>query len=221
MTSVVLHPRHELAPHAIRSFAMALAISLNLVALLIALRPLPVTLPAALPNPTILRATFLQPTKPIPLPPMPDAHVVKHVTRAQPVRVPITHPVVAAVDNSSTQVVATETSSNARPVEAATGSGVASGNSDATIAYETATPPDYPITAVREGVQGTVLLRVLVDATGRPVQVVILKSSGSRDLDNAAREHVLAAWRFHPAQRDGRAIQAWAQVPVKFSLSNR
>lgn len=221
MTSVVLHPRHELAPHAIRSFAMALAISLNLVALLIALRPLPVTLPAALPNPTILRATFLQPTKPIPLPPMPDAHVVKHVTRAQPVRVPITHPVVAAVDNSSTQVVATETSSNARPVEAATGSGVASGNSDATIAYETATPPDYPIIAVREGVQGTVLLRVLVDATGKPVQVVILKSSGSRDLDNAAREHVLAAWRFHPAQRDGRAIQAWAQVPVKFSLSNR
>lgn len=221
MTSVVLHPRHELAPHAIRSFAMALAISLNLVALLIALRPLPVTLPAALPNPVILRATFWQPIKPIPLPPMPDAHVVKHIIRAQPVRVPITHPVVAAVDNTSTQVVTAEKSNVARPVAIPNETGIASGNNDATIAYETATPPAYPITAVREGVQGTVLLRVLVDATGRPIQVLVLKSSGSRELDNAAREHVLAAWRFHPAQRDGHAIQAWAQVPVTFKLSNR
>jgi protein TonB len=222
MTSVVLHPRHEMAPHAIRSFAMALAISLNLVALLIALRPLPVTLPAALPAPTTLTATLWHPTSPIPLPPMPDAQVVKHVTHAQSIRVPTTHPIVAPVIDTPTQVVTTETSNNVKPVEATTGSGaVGSGNNDATIAYETATPPEYPVAALRDGVQGTVLLRVLVDETGKPVQVLVLKSSGSRLLDNAAREHVLAAWRFHPAQRDGHAIQAWAQVPVKFSVSNR
>ncbi|MGN6313155.1 MAG: energy transducer TonB [Rhodanobacteraceae bacterium] len=218
MTSVVLHPRHELAPRAIRSFAMALAISLNLVALLIALRPLPVTLPAALPTPTTLTARLWHPSKPIPLPPMPDAHVVKHITHAQPIRLPPPHPVIAPVIDQPPQVVTAETSSNVKPVDVTSGSG---GNNDATIAYETATPPEYPIAALREGVQGTVLLRVLVDATGKPVQVVVLKSSGSRELDNAARDHVLAAWRFHPAQRDGHAIQAWAQVPVKFSLSNR
>lgn len=221
MTSAMLHPRHEMAPHAIRSFAMALAISFNLVALLIALRPLPVTLPAALPAPTTLTATFWHPAKPIPTPPMPDVHVVRHVTRAQPVRVPTPHPVLAPVAEHPTQVVTTETSNNVTQIEAPTGSNVVSGNNDATIAYETATPPDYPVIALREGVQGTVLLRVLVDETGKPVQVLILKSSGSRDLDNAARDHVLAAWRFHPAQRDGRAVQAWAQVPVKFSLSNQ
>jgi len=221
MTSVVLHPRHELAPHAIRSFAMALAISLNLVALLIALRPLPVTLPAALPTPTILRATFWHPVKPIPFPPMPDAHVVKHVTRAQPVRVPTAHPTAAPVDTTPTQVVTTETSNIARPIEIPAEPGTTSGNNDATIAYATATPPDYPISALREGVQGTVLLRVLVDEHGKPIEVLIVKSSGSRALDDAARDHVLAAWRFNPAQRDGHAIQAWAQVPVKFSLSNR
>ncbi|HET6906063.1 MAG TPA: TonB family protein [Rhodanobacteraceae bacterium] len=221
MTSVVLHPRHELAPHAIRSFAMALAISLNLVALLIALRPLPVTLPAALPTPTTLTARLWHPSKPIPLPPMPDAQVVKRITHAQPIRVPPPHPVIAPVIDQPTQVVTTETSNNVKPVEVTSGSAVAGGNNDATIAYETATPPRYPIAALREGVQGTVLLRVLVDATGKPVQVMVLKSSGSRELDNAAREHVLAAWRFHPAQRDGHAIQAWAQVPVKFSLSDR
>lgn len=220
MTSVVLHPRHELAPHALRSVAMAVAISLNLVALLIALRPLPVTLPAALPTPTILHTTFWHPAKPIPLPPMPDAHVVKHVTHTQSIRVPTTHPVIAPVIDHPTQVATTETSNFTRPIGTTTGSDFVSGNNDATIAYETATPPQYPIAALREGMQGTVLLRVLVDATGKPVQVLVLKSSGSRELDNAAREHVLAAWRFHPAQRDGHAVQAWAQVPVEFSLGN-
>jgi len=221
MTSVVLHPRHEFAPHAIRSFALALAISLNLLALLIALRPLPVTLPAALPNPTTLSATLWHPTRPIPLPPMPVLKPIRHVTRTQPVSVPTTHPVVAPVDTKPTQVVTTEHTNVVKPIEVPPGSDTASGNNDATIAYATATPPAYPIAALREGVEGTVLLRVLVDETGKPIQVLILKSSGSRELDNAAREHVLAAWRFHPAQREGHATQAWAQVPVKFSLSNR
>jgi protein TonB len=221
MTSAVVHPHHELAPHAIRSFAMALAISLNLVALLIALRPLPVTLPAALPTPTTLRATLWQPAKPIPPPPMPDAQMVKHITHTPSVRVPTAHPTVAPVDTTPTQVATTESSNVAKPIEIATGSDRASGNNDATIAYETATPPVYPITALREGVEGTVLLRVLVDEQGKPIQVLILESSGSHSLDMAARDHVLAAWRFHPAQRDGHAVQAWAQVPVKFSLSNR
>lgn len=220
MTSVVLHPRHELAPHAIRSFAMALAISLNLVALLIALRPLPVTLPVALPNPTTLRATLWHPAKPVPLPPMADVHVVKHLTHTQSVRVPTPHPTLAPVDTTPSQILTTTTSDLAKPFEIPTGSAAGSGNNDATIAYETATAPAYPIAALREGVQGTVLLRVLVDATGKSVQVLVLKSSGSRELDNAARDHVLAAWRFHPAQRNGHAIQAWAQVPVKFSLGN-
>jgi protein TonB len=221
MTSVVLHPRHEMAPHAIRSFAMALAISLNLVALLIALRPLPVTLPAALPAPTTLTAKFWQPTKPIPLPPMPDVHVVRHITHTQSIRVTTRRPVIAPVIEQPTQVVTTETSNNVEPIEVPADSDATGGNNDATIAYETATPPAYPIAALREGIEGTVLLRVLVDETGKPVQVMVLKSSGSRALDAAARDHVLAAWRFHPAQRGGHAVQAWAQVPVKFSLSNR
>jgi len=221
MTSVVLHPRHELAPHAIRSLAMALAISLNLVALLIALRPLPLTPIPQLLTPTVLRATVLQHFKPIPLPPMPDLQPVKRLTHPQPVRVPTTHPVAAPLDNTSTQIITTEPSNVARPIDVPTGAGAASGDNDATIAYETATPPEYPLVALRNGVEGTVLLRVLVDESGKPVQVIVLKGSGSRELDQAARAHVLAAWRFHPAQRDGHAISAWAQVPVKFSLSNR
>jgi protein TonB len=68
------------------------------------------------------------------------------------------------------------------------------------------------------GIEGTVLLKVLVDETGQPVDVAIERSSGDRRLDKAAREQVLQRWRFHPAQRGGRAIAAYALVPVEFSL---
>ena len=66
--------------------------------------------------------------------------------------------------------------------------------------------------------QGTVLLRVLVDETGRPVQVEIERGSGHALLDRSAREQVLAHWRFVPAMANGHAVRAWAQVPVSFVL---
>jgi protein TonB len=218
MTSLVLHPQHECAPHVIRTLAMACAIALNLTALFIALRPLPlvpITLQPAHPE-TFARVLDQPLVRPAPPPPV--LTPVRHVQHPAPVRpvplpvTPISMPVtntVSTTEHSTTTIPSTETDATASPPASV----------DATIAYETATPPAYPIAEVRAGVQGTVLLRVLVDETGKPVQVQILKSSGSHALDQAARNHVLAAWRFHPAQRDGHAIQAWAQVPVEFKLS--
>lgn len=78
--------------------------------------------------------------------------------------------------------------------------------------------PAYPREALREGLQGTVLLRVVVDENGRPVEVSIAGSSGHRVLDRAAREQVLRKWRFVPAMQDGRAVRAVGTVPVAFSL---
>ncbi|MCM2356463.1 MAG: energy transducer TonB [Arenimonas sp.] len=88
----------------------------------------------------------------------------------------------------------------------------------ATLAYAFAPAPRYPRQAAMAGIEGTVLLKVLVDETGQPVDVAIERSSGDRRLDRAAREQVLQRWRFHPAQRGGRAIAAYALVPVEFSL---
>jgi protein TonB len=84
--------------------------------------------------------------------------------------------------------------------------------------YRSAPPPSYPIAAIRAGEQGTVVLRVQVDADGRPASVAIERSSGSRVLDNAARQQVLRHWRFVPAQVDGQAVPATGLVPVSFSL---
>jgi protein TonB len=68
----------------------------------------------------------------------------------------------------------------------------------------------YPIAAIRDGQQGTVLLRVQVDPDGKAASVVIERSSGSRVLDNAARQQVLRHWRFVPGPggRQGR-IGCW------------
>lgn len=84
--------------------------------------------------------------------------------------------------------------------------------------YTSAPPPAYPRDALRRGAEGTVLLQVLVGIDGRPLEVSISDSSGHRDLDAAARRHVLARWRFRPAHRDGHPVQAIGLVPIAFSL---
>lgn len=84
--------------------------------------------------------------------------------------------------------------------------------------YASAPPPAYPRDALRDGATGTVLLEVLVDIDGRPLDVRIARSSGRRDLDQAARRQVLKRWRFVPAMENGEAVQALGMVPVEFSL---
>jgi protein TonB len=88
-----------------------------------------------------------------------------------------------------------------------------------TLAYDVSPAPRYPRQALRAGDEGRVTLRVLVDETGKPKEVLVEQSSGHRLLDQAARDQVLAKWRFHPATTpDGRRIAAWALVPIEFKL---
>lgn len=84
--------------------------------------------------------------------------------------------------------------------------------------YASAPAPAYPREAMQDGIEGTVLLKVLVDVDGKPLSVEIERTSGNRRLDDAARRQVLRKWMFRPAIRDGRAIQVFGMVPVSFSL---
>ena len=84
--------------------------------------------------------------------------------------------------------------------------------------YAFAPPPPYPNDARRRRIEGTVYLQVLVDVDGRPLDVLVQRSSGNRSLDDAARKQVLNRWRFRPATRDGVPVQAVGIVPVKFSM---
>lgn len=86
------------------------------------------------------------------------------------------------------------------------------------LAYASAPAPAYPRAALLAGIEGTVILEVTVDENGKPIAVEIATSSGSRDLDRAARDQVLRAWRFQPAMQNGRAVRAIGRVPVNFTL---
>ena len=65
--------------------------------------------------------------------------------------------------------------------------------------------------------QGTVLLRVFVDANGLPQQIEIKKSSGFDRLDKAAISSV-QRWRFVPGKRNGIPEGMWNNVPINFIL---
>lgn len=77
--------------------------------------------------------------------------------------------------------------------------------------------PDYPPSALRRRQGGTVLVRVEVDASGRPAGVALVQRSGSTDLDRAAMEAV-REWRFQPAQRDGQPVPGSLVIPVDFRV---
>jgi protein TonB len=77
--------------------------------------------------------------------------------------------------------------------------------------------PDYPVQAYRAREEGTVLVGASIDASGRPVDVQVVRRSGSRDLDQAALEAV-RKWTFDPAVRGGTAVASEVQVPVTFRI---
>ena len=77
--------------------------------------------------------------------------------------------------------------------------------------------PAYPAAAREDGQEGQVVLRVRVSARGAPDEVVLARSSGFRLLDAAAIAAV-REWRFIPARHDGREVDSWMEVPVRFRL---
>jgi len=84
-------------------------------------------------------------------------------------------------------------------------------------AYLRNPPPRYPVSARRNGEQGTVTLRVLVTREGAPATVTVHATSGSSALDAAAVEAV-KGWRFTPARQGADAVEAWVLVPIVFRL---
>jgi TonB family protein len=104
------------------------------------------------------------------------------------------------------------------------GNGNGSGSFGAGIAltqarYRETPRPDYPESARRDGREGRVLLRVLVDNQGRSKQVEINNSSGSDALDRAAAE-AIKRWRFHPARHGDKPVESWLRIPIEFRLED-
>ena len=77
--------------------------------------------------------------------------------------------------------------------------------------------PKYPKISLRRKEAGTVLLALTVTAEGRAKDVRVLKTSGYPRLDKAALDAV-KDWRFIPAKRLGRPVDADYELPIHFKL---
>lgn len=201
-----------------RVAAWSAAIALHLLALLMLLIPATYQAVTALPrdNTTVRLIPKEQPRPPEPpkLPTDPEQVQVKAEPRQQTVPTPLPAPTATVEEAQGIVLPAAEPAQ----MQAAPSIDSSTPLAGAQLQYRSAPPPTYPVPALRNHEQGTVLLRVEVDNSGQPVVVSIERSSGSRSLDQAARQQVLRHWRFEPAQRDGVAVPAIGMVPVQFSL---
>jgi protein TonB len=76
--------------------------------------------------------------------------------------------------------------------------------------------PDYPEKLRARGIEGAVLLWVVVGEDRRPHDITIGRSGGL-EFDKAAIKAV-GKWRFKPATKDGTPVAAQINVEVNFRL---
>ena len=160
-------------------------------------------------------------------PPPPPIEVPVRPARAEVRTMPVARQV--SIPQAPTETLPMEGDRIAPPVAQARSNSLVEGDGDeplgagevlagAVLQYASAPPPSYPRQALRDRLMGTVVLEVLVDVDGQPLQVEVVSSSGHRLLDLAARRQVLARWRFKPAQQAGVPVRAMGRVPVEFRL---
>jgi TonB family protein len=76
--------------------------------------------------------------------------------------------------------------------------------------------PEYSEEARKAKFQGTVLLAIVVDESGKTANVRVVRSLGM-GLDEKAMEAV-TKWRFRPGYKDGKPVAVMANVEVSFRL---
>jgi TonB family protein len=78
---------------------------------------------------------------------------------------------------------------------------------------------EYPESAMAAKIRGTISLRILVDATGQPAEIVVLNGLPC-GLNEKAIETV-ATWRLEPAKGpDGKPVAVWQKAQLSFQLSD-
>ena len=79
--------------------------------------------------------------------------------------------------------------------------------------------PAYPRAAVEKRQEGTVKMQFTVGANGKLVGSAVVKSSGYRELDQAALQALIHC-RFKPAYREGKPVQAGFFLEYRWQLAD-
>lgn len=172
--------------------------------------------------PVPITISMAPPPKVIPPPPPPPPEPAPRVARTKAAApAPAAAPVVAsdtplvAASPDTVQVARTPVAAPAEPAPAPVEEVVTEPRGYA--GYLRNPAPDYPPAAQKRGLEGKVLLKVHVLASGQPDSVAVAKSSGHQILDEAALKAV-TQWAFAPARRGQTAIDGWVQVPLNFKI---
>lgn len=164
--------------------------------------------PAAMPAPAPAQVAVL----PMPMPPPARPHP-EPVAKApsKPVVAPAPAepavPVAPAVSAAPPQTAAVPTSLAALPASPPRPVSGLAGNRK----------PVYPLVARSRHLEGRVMLQVEVAASGDPLTVRVISSSGHDVLDVAAADAV-RTWRFVPATRAGLPVTGSVDVPIDFRM---
>lgn len=76
----------------------------------------------------------------------------------------------------------------------------------------------YPEIAKKAGIEGRVVVGVLIDEKGNPIKTQVLKGAGvNLGLEEAAQAAVMAV-KWKPAKQRDRPVKVWVSIPVRFSL---
>lgn len=186
----------------------------------------PLSFSPALPDDSwVPTVDLVDPPKPPPLPPppidLPPPPANALVVAPPPVVAPSAAPTQAT---TSTDVVVSTPSD--RPVlppgpsdaGSATDAGLGQG-ALLTLTTISGRPPAYPRRELAKGIEGDVVLRVLVDEFGVPQTIEVVGGTRNRNFEIAA-SNALKRWRFRPHTVDGVPRAAWARVPVTFRLDD-
>jgi protein TonB len=95
-------------------------------------------------------------------------------------------------------------------------------NSRAYTAKDTTCPNGgrYPTEARKHGIEGTVVLQVLVGEDGRAIEARVETSSGNQSLDYTAATCIVAFARFNPKTINGIRVKTWTQKKWVWSLKS-
>lgn len=75
----------------------------------------------------------------------------------------------------------------------------------------------YPKEAAKNGIEGKVLLKVLVDQNGNIAESKIVE--GAPKLLAASVEKHISSLTFSPGEKNGKAVSTWMTLPFQFKLS--
>jgi protein TonB len=87
----------------------------------------------------------------------------------------------------------------------------------AVLDFSTCPKPAYPRSSLRNEETGTVTMLFIVAPTGRPIKGIVQRSSGFRDLDNAALAS-MSQCRFRPASIDNVPVQGTTMMQYVWTL---